>query len=118
MSSVAAPERRREPFVVLLIGLGSLAAITAAVAVGAPVEQLAPLMAVAALGAALHRVLTRWDSLLVALIAVIMLIPIRRYTMPGDLPFELEPYRLLVAGRATAGLSALVLDGRGRLRRH
>ena len=117
MSSVAAPERRREPFVVLLIGLGSLAAITAAVAVGAPVEQLAPLMAVAALGAALHRVLTRWDSLLVALIAVIMLIPIRRYTMPGDLPFELEPYRLLVAGLATAWLTALLIDGRVRLRR-
>ena len=37
-----------------------------------------------------------WHGLLAGLILVILFVPIRRYTLPGNLPFELEPYRLLV----------------------
>jgi O-antigen ligase len=94
-----------------------LAYIVWAVTTDGPVQQLVPLAAVVAIGATAHRVLTRWDSMLVALIAVIMLIPIRRYTMPGDLPFELEPYRVLVALLAAAWVTALLVDPRVRVRR-
>ena len=82
-----------------------------------PLQQFVPLAAVVAIAAVCHRVLTRWDTMLAALVAVIMLIPIRRYTMPGELPFELEPYRLLVALLAIAWISALLIDPRVRIRR-
>ena len=32
-----------------------------------------------------------------ALVLVVLFIPIRRYTLPGGLPFQLEPYRLMTA---------------------
>ena len=38
-----------------------------------------------------------WQHLLAALILVILLVPIRRYSLPADLPFQLELYRLFVA---------------------
>lgn len=59
----------------------------------------------------------RWESLLVALVGVIFFIPIKRYTLPGSLPFNLEPYRVFVAAIVTAWLVALLVDPRVRLRR-
>ena len=46
-----------------------------------------------------------------------MFIPIRRYTLPGALPFQLEPYRLLVALIAALWFASLLIDPRVRLRR-
>ena len=34
-----------------------------------------------------------WPRLIAALILIILFIPIRRYTLPANLPFQLEPYR-------------------------
>ena len=42
-------------------------------------------------------ILFRWSTLLIGLVLVILFIPIRRYTLPGSLPFDLEPYRVMVA---------------------
>ena len=58
-----------------------------------------------------------WRVPLVALVLVIVFIPIRRYTMPVELPFELEPYRLLVAVLALVWLVSLLVDPRVRLHR-
>lgn len=59
---------------------------------------------------------SRWRWLLGALIVVVLAVPIRRYTLPGGLPVELEPYRLLVVAAAGAWLLALLADPRVRLR--
>jgi O-antigen ligase len=59
----------------------------------------------------------RWRTALAVVIAVILFIPIRRYALPAALPFELEPYRLLIAIVAVAWLAALLGDPRIRLRR-
>lgn len=57
-----------------------------------------------------------WVGWIAALVVVVMFIPIRRYAIPGGLPFELEPYRVLV-GMAIAGwIAALLVDPRTRLR--
>jgi hypothetical protein len=64
-----------------------------------------------------HRLLLSWQFLLASLILVILFIPIRRYRIPGDLPFELEPYRLLVAAIAAGWLASLLTDPRIRFRR-
>ena len=58
----------------------------------------------------------RWRTLLGAIILVVLFIPIRRYTIPGGLPFELEPYRLLVALVVAGWIASLLVDPRVRLR--
>ena len=51
------------------------------------------------------------------LILVILFIPIRRYSLPGNLPFELEPYRLLVMLLLVGWGASLLVDPRIRFRR-
>src|SRR4029077_123620 len=60
--------------------------------------------------------LLAWRSLIVGLVIVILFIPIRRYTIPGHLPFQLEPYRLFVAFIAVAVFTSLLIDPRVRWR--
>jgi O-antigen ligase len=49
-------------------------------------------------------------------VLVILFIPIKRYSLPGHLPFELEPYRIYVAVVAMFWLAALLVDPRVRFR--
>jgi polysaccharide biosynthesis protein PslJ len=58
-----------------------------------------------------------WRQLLAALILVILLVPIRRYSLPADLPFQLELYRLFVALLVVGWIGSLLVDRRVRLRR-
>jgi hypothetical protein len=53
---------------------------------------VAPLVLVAG-----QRAFLAWTTLLGLILVVILFIPIRRYTVGGGLPFELEPYRVLIA---------------------
>ena len=64
-----------------------------------------------------HRWLLRWDVLTGLLIAVILFVPIRRFVIPGNLPFQLEPYRLFVVLLVGAWTTSLLIDPRVRLRR-
>lgn len=95
----------------------SLIAFTIAIAEGSSVKIFAPLVVAVALFAATASRLLRWRTLLGAIILVILFIPIRRYTMPGNLPFSLEPYRLMVAFVAFVWLTSLLIDSRIRLSR-
>jgi O-Antigen ligase len=65
----------------------------------------------------LHRWLLAWRRLLSLTILVILFIPIKRYGLPGNLPFDLEPYRLLVGLVIAAWFVALLIDPRVRLRK-
>src|SRR4051812_37264200 len=97
------------------IVFGSLAVLTLSVGTHArPVETTPLLAAVIALGLGYRRLLA-WRSLMVGLVAVILFIPIRRYTIPINLPFQLEPYRLLVAFIALAAFTSLLIDPRVRM---
>lgn len=58
-----------------------------------------------------------WNALLATTLLVILFIPMKRYRLPIDLPFELEPYRIVVALVAAAWLSSLLVDPSVRLRR-
>lgn len=69
-------------------------------------------------GAAVTRRVTfQWRSLVAFLILVILFVPIRRYVLPGGLPFQLEPYRLLVALVVACWLTSLLIDRRIKLRK-
>ena len=58
-----------------------------------------------------------WSHLLGGLVLVILLVPIRRYSLPANLPFQLELYRLVVAALVVGWVASLLVDHRIRLRR-
>jgi polysaccharide biosynthesis protein PslJ len=58
-----------------------------------------------------------WPRLIAALILIILFIPIRRYALPGSLPFQLEPYRIFVAVLTLGWCASLLVDRRARVRR-
>ena len=99
------------------MGIGVLVVLAAAVLR----VQANPILAAVVLPLALvayQRTLLAWQTLLGLILLVILFIPIRRYTVGGGLPVELEPYRLLLARRArSAGCSRSCADPAVRWRR-
>lgn len=57
-----------------------------------------------------------WRWLVGLLLLVVLFIPPRRYAIPAGLPFELDPYRLLVAGLLVVWLLSMLSDDQLRLR--
>jgi polysaccharide biosynthesis protein PslJ len=97
--------------------LACCAVAAAGVATELPVTKVgAGVLALVALGAT-YRWALRWRSLVMITVLVILIIPIRRYTLPSSLPFQLEPYRLIVAFVALAWFTSLLIDPRVRIRR-
>jgi hypothetical protein len=92
-----------------IVGLGAIAPTAAVAVVGV-------LCACAVLAAA-HHVLLDWRVLVCGLVAVVLFIPIRRYSLPANLPFQLEPYRLAVIFLAAAWVGSLLVDPATRWRR-
>jgi hypothetical protein len=58
-----------------------------------------------------------WRGWIAALIAIIFFIPIRRYTLPVRLGFQLEPYRVLVGVIILGWVASLLSDARARVHR-
>src|SRR4051794_21186340 len=90
--------------------LGAIALTAVAVGEGRGIHRGVPLLACIAIAATWIGPLTRWRSLLSALLLVILFIPMGRYSLPGNLPFHLEPYRVLVAGLALAWVLSMLVD--------
>ncbi|MBA2643268.1 MAG: O-antigen ligase family protein, partial [Actinobacteria bacterium] len=90
--------------------------LTAGVIAGADPLPLAVLTAFATLVAFQFGVLTQWHVLLGVVVAIILFVPIRRYGLAADLPFDLELYRIGVALLVALWLSALLIDPEVRLR--
>lgn len=105
----------RGPIVSSTIIVGSLAVLATAIFTGAS-RQVVPAVAIVVATTIAYRTLLSWRALLASTILIILFIPIRRYTMPGNLPFQLEPYRLFVALIAIGWLGSLLVDPRVRLR--
>ena len=95
----------------------SLLLLVFAVLGGLPLLEVSAAVGVLAVAAVGYRTLLQWHALVGLTILVILFIPIKRYRMPGDLPFELEPYRVVVALVAVCWLTSLLIDPRVRLRR-
>ena len=64
-----------------------------------------------------QRVLLAWPTLLGLILLVILFIPIRRYTVGGGLPIELEPYRIAIGIVLACWFCALAADPAVRWRR-
>ena len=98
--------------------IGASAALLAVGVVGGVSSPILGVLVVLATIVALARPgFIGWPRILAALVLVIMFIPIRRYTLPGNLPFELEPYRIYVAVMIVGWCASLLVDRRTRLHR-
>jgi polysaccharide biosynthesis protein PslJ len=106
----------RGPVVAIGFVFGALALLTVTVLTGSAVANAAPLIALAVVIVVAYRKLLAWPVLLAGLVSVILFVPIKRYSLPGHLPFALEPYRIYVALLATMWLGALLVDPRVRFR--
>jgi O-antigen ligase len=116
MRLVAAGEERG-PYISSAVLLGALALLTLTVFTGTRPLETAPVIALTIVFTVAYRSLLSWDSLLATLVLVILFVPIQRYVLPGSLPFELEPYRLLVAFIVAGWTASLLVDPSVRLRR-
>jgi O-antigen ligase len=106
----------RGPAVASAVIVASLAILTLTVISGLPAAPVSVLV-IGVVGAVLfYRKALQWHALLSLLALVILLIPIRRYTIPVNMPFSLEPYRILVAVFIALWVLALLADPRVRLR--
>lgn len=114
---VVAGEGRQAPLAssVVLVACMSVLAATAVSGVG--IRYAAPAAALVVVFVAAHRVLLTWPALLTLIVATILFVPIKRYTLPANLPFNLELYRLVVAVVVLIWLAALLIDPRVRLRK-
>jgi polysaccharide biosynthesis protein PslJ len=107
----------RGPIVATTIVLCSVTVLVLATFANAPLKDVAPITAAIVIWTVWHRSLLAWRNLLALLIVVILFIPIRRYTLPGNLPFQMEPYRLLVLLIIGGWVGALLVDPRVHWRR-
>lgn len=92
----------------VFVGFGVLLVLAAGFA-----GMAIPAMAAVVLPLALisyQRVLLSWQALLGLILAVILFIPIRRYTVGGGMPIELEPYRVVIALVMLCWFGALLVD--------
>jgi hypothetical protein len=104
------------PVVPIAIVISSLAVLTFTVAAGLPVQIVAPVVCLVVGIAVTYRFALSWRALVGFLIGVILFIPIRRYTLPVQLPFNMEPYRLVVIVVAAGWVVSLLVDPRVRTR--
>ncbi len=106
--------RSRIPAVFVTAALGLLAL---GVVTGAPPVITIGLTLGITVFALIRPAVLGWPRLIGTLILIILFIPIRRYTLPGSLPFQLEPYRVFVAMLALGWGASLLVDARIRFRR-
>jgi hypothetical protein len=116
MSEVVGKAERGQHAAVWLV-LSGLAALSVAATAGYPLKIIAPAITLGLIAVFAHRFLLVWKNLLLLLVLIVLFIPIRRYSLPGNLPFQLEPYRLFIAFLLLAWLSSLLVDPQVRLRR-
>ena len=113
----AAASVPRPPVTVPLLFLAALSLAGVVAAVPAVLPVVAPLVLMGLAVAAARRWLLQWHGLVAVMSLVILFIPVRRFTLPSSLPFELEPYRLVVALVLCAWVASLLIDPRVRVRR-
>jgi hypothetical protein len=111
------PSTNRERQIKLLAAVVALAVLLGAVAGKNPVLLALP-VAAGAIFAAIHRWLLQWRVLIAITFWIILLIPMKRYALlPGSLPFQIEPYRLMIAGVAAGWVGSLLVERHMRIRR-
>jgi O-antigen ligase len=107
----------RGPIAAVVLVTAATALLAAAVLGGAAQPALAAVVLATTALALARPGFVDWPRILAVLVLIILFIPIRRYSLPGNLPFELEPYRVFIAVLFVGWCASLLVDGRTTLRR-
>jgi polysaccharide biosynthesis protein PslJ len=107
----------RGPVVSLTVVTCSLIFLSVAVVTNDSPALIAPALALIILVSLAYQTLLAWRNLVALMLLVILFIPMRRFILPGSLPFQLDPFRLLVAFVLAGWIASLLVDARVRLRR-
>jgi polysaccharide biosynthesis protein PslJ len=99
-----------------LIALCSLL-LAATVVVGRGVQPVAAVLILVSAVVAWHRWMLTWHALLGVVLAVVLFVPVGRYSLAVDLPLGLELYRIVVALVLLLWTSALLVDPSVQVRR-
>jgi polysaccharide biosynthesis protein PslJ len=116
MSTYSARSAPRPPLHAAVV-VASVLILAVSVATGTASGASAALVFLVTSAVLVRRTFVPWPGLIAGLIIVILFVPIRRYTLPAGLPFQLEPYRVYVALLVTAWALTLLVDPRTKLRR-
>ena len=111
-----AQSTRRSVVLASLVVGAAFVLLSVAVVHGSHLRLAAVPLAMLICVVALHKRLFAWHSLIALILLVILFVPIRRYTLPSALPFNLELYRIVVAGVVICWVSSLLIDRRVRVR--
>jgi hypothetical protein len=93
------PPAERPRFVPLVLIGGGMVALAAGVAAGGDAAAAGAVTFLCACALALGettRSIVTWPNAILAFVAVVWFVPIKLYSLPVELPFELELYRLLI----------------------
>jgi polysaccharide biosynthesis protein PslJ len=101
----------------LLAVLGCISLIAASTLAGPSAFRVAPAAAVLALMVVYYRRLLSWPALISGLLLLVLFVPIRRYTIRLNLPFQLEPYRIYVLLLLGIWVVGLLIDRQVNARR-
>ena len=113
----AAPGARRDERALwLVLGL-SVPLILALAAAGGPANVALGAVVGGLVLVSYQHVLLAWRTMLATILLIILFIPIRRYTVAGNLPVELEPYRIVIMLVLACWACALLVDPAVRWRR-
>jgi polysaccharide biosynthesis protein PslJ len=91
--------------------------LAAAVLTGRGISVAATALALGAVLAAWRPSTIPWSALIGSILAIILFVPIGRYSLPINLPFGVELYRVAIALVLLCWVAALLVDPRVRLRR-
>jgi hypothetical protein len=100
----------------LLAAAGAMVLIAASATTGHAPGLVAPAAALLVVLAIARPTVLEWRTMILGLLLIILFIPIRRYSLAANLPFQLEPYRAWVMVLAGLWATALLLDRRLRVR--
>jgi polysaccharide biosynthesis protein PslJ len=113
VASAAGKDERR---LWLVVGL-AIALILLLAAADGPANLALGVLVAGLVVVAYQKVLLAWRTMLAAILLIILFIPIRRYTVAGNLPIELEPYRIVIMIVLACWFCALLVDPQVRWRR-
>ena len=99
----------------LIFVAGALALLSVAVLSGHGVKIVAPLTVIVGLAALSRRAVIGWYRVIAFIVVIVMFVPIGRYKLPGNLPFNLEFYRVVVAMCLLVWIASLLVDSRVKL---
>ena len=96
---------------------GGFALLGASVLLGRETTTIAAVVSLGAVLAAWHQTILRWPAVISLLVSIMLFVPIGRYSIPVELPFGIELYRVAVALVLAGWAAALLVDPSVRLRR-